>query len=93
MNRSSSPRFTLLLASLFFMQAACMAQADKPQKDEELQQMVIEDQRERSNIRGKAWPEELTARDRTRRANLRTTQGGTSSNRSRFQQRCSDLSA
>ena len=68
MNRSTSARFAFLLASFLFMQSACMAQADKPQMDEELQQMVIEDQRERSSIRGKAWPAELTARDRTRRA-------------------------
>lgn len=66
--RLSSAVLAFLLATLFLHGAKAAPAMQVPAKDEELQQLVIDDQRDRTGTRGKPWPQEITDRDRVRRA-------------------------
>jgi len=56
---SISSFITRLLAGILLTLAASQARASDTQMSDELQQMVIEDQRDRTSARGKPWPEAL----------------------------------
>ena len=67
---TTRPRYAALVLffGLLLGQSAIAAAAEKtPTKDEELQQLVVEDQNDRMNTRGKPWPAAITERDRIRR--------------------------